>query len=99
MGKLPEEFRDSTGIVYASSFPAMDAAVAEVMKFLHSKSISNMDTRKILDSLKDKFVKNSGGTISDEDEAAFQRLCSSCEQFHDSEDIKPYEFNRKFLFK
>jgi hypothetical protein len=27
---LPEKYRDSTGVVYASSFPAMDAAVGEV---------------------------------------------------------------------
>lgn len=32
--KLPERYRDTTGVVYASSFPAMDAAVGEVMRFL-----------------------------------------------------------------
>ena len=30
--KLPEELRDSTGVVYASSYPGLDAAVAEVSK-------------------------------------------------------------------
>ena len=39
MWKLPEHLRDSTGVVYASSFPAMDAAVGEVMRFLQSKTV------------------------------------------------------------
>ena len=37
--KLPEQYRDSTGVVYASSFPAMDAAVGGVMTFLQYKTV------------------------------------------------------------
>lgn len=37
--KIPEQYRDTTGVVYASSFPAMDAAVGEVMRFLQSKTV------------------------------------------------------------
>ena len=35
--RLDERYRDDTGVVYASSFPAMDAAVGEVMRFLRSR--------------------------------------------------------------
>ena len=91
--KLGEGDRDSTGIVYASSFPAMDAAVAEVMKFLHSKSMNNMESKNILNFLKERYSINGG--MNSEDEAAFNRLFSSSQEM----EKKEYEFNRKFLFK
>ena len=31
--KLPERLRDGTGVVYATSFPALDAALAEVGRY------------------------------------------------------------------
>jgi hypothetical protein len=43
--QLPEHMRDSTGVVYATSFPALEAAVSEVMRFLHSKQKSLTQVR------------------------------------------------------
>jgi 3-oxoacyl-(acyl-carrier-protein) synthase len=80
--QLPECYRDSTGVVYASSFPAMDAAVGEVMKFLKCQTVSAAASVSLIDALRGRFVKNlaaaNGGggtaTLSEEDEAAFDRL-------------------------
>jgi 3-oxoacyl-(acyl-carrier-protein) synthase len=36
--RLPEKLRDSTGIIYATSYPTMQAAVAEAVRFHKSKA-------------------------------------------------------------
>ena len=94
-----EEFRDTTGVVYASSFPAMDAAVGEVMKFLKSKSIGSASSRSLLITLRNRFIRTStDGTLSDDDEIAFSRLLASTECVEEPNENK-YIFDRKFLFR
>jgi len=99
--RLPEQYRDTTGVVYASSFPAMDAAVGEVMRFLQSQTVSSADSMRLVSALRSRFLKVSGkdGKLSDEDEAAFARLVARAPDTEPCDVQKPYEFDRKFLFR
>jgi len=98
--KLPEELRDGTGVVYASSFPAMDAAVGEVMRFLQSQTVEAASSSSLISALRERFRQFCpDNELSPEDEAAFARLSS-----RSSEELQPssssdYEFDRKFLFR
>jgi 3-oxoacyl-(acyl-carrier-protein) synthase len=99
---LPEQYRDSTGVVYASSFPAMDAAVGEVMRFLQSKTVSATDSEHLIETIRCRLLRGSSNdTLTEEDEVALQRLASSARLcnggYHRSD--TPYEFDRKFLFR
>jgi len=71
---LPEQYRDTTGAVYASSFPAMDAAVGEVMRFLQSKTVSATASAQLIRALKDRVTRNSTAAMSPQDEQAFAHL-------------------------
>jgi len=96
---LPEEYRDTTGVVYASSFPAMDAAVGEVMRFLKSKSICGADSAHLVDALRKRLASAlPDGTLTKEDEAALAHLASLANE-HDGATKSAYEFDRKFLFR
>ena len=95
---LPENYRDTTGVVYASSFPAMDAAVGEVMRFLQSRTVGAASTMRLISALRERMVKTApDGKLSDEDEAAFARLVAHSETNGKNDDV--YEFDRKFLFR
>ena len=102
---LPEQYRDSTGVVYASSFPAMDAAVGEVMRFLQSKTVGAADTMRLVSALRSRLLRASPEReLSDDDEAKFARLLTRAREIEgmDSDDGsvgEPYEFDRKFLFR
>ena len=113
--KLPERFRDSTGVVYASSFPAMDAAVGEVMRFLRSKTVAAQSAEKLVFALRNRLVRASPDReLAEDDEAAFARLLSRVREVEgpssssggaDDSSVSstastgPYEFDRKFLFR
>jgi 3-oxoacyl-(acyl-carrier-protein) synthase len=99
--KLPEQYRDSTGVVYASSFPAMDAAVGEVMRYLQSKTVGAADTTRLVSALRSRLLRASPDReLSDDDEAAFSRLVARAKETDGlGEEQKPYEFDRKFLFR
>lgn len=75
--KLPEQYRDSTGVVYASSFPAMDAAVGEVMRFLQSKTVGAQSAERLVFTLRSRLLRVAPDRqLADDDEAAFARLLS-----------------------
>jgi hypothetical protein len=104
--KLPEQYRDSTGVVYASSFPAMDAAVGEVMRFLQSKTVGAAPTMRLISALRSRLLRASPDReLSDDDEAAFARLvartneASDAGEHGDAPEHQEYEFDRKFLFR
>jgi hypothetical protein len=40
---LPESMQSTTGVVYATSFPALDAAIEEVSKYFQSRTLSSAD--------------------------------------------------------
>jgi 3-oxoacyl-(acyl-carrier-protein) synthase len=95
---LPEKYRDTTGVVYASSFPAMDAAVGEVMRFLQSQTVRAASTMRLIAALRDRMVSTApSGKLSDEDETAFARLIAHSETNGKEDDV--YQFDRKFLFR
>ena len=97
--KLPEEYRDTTGVVYASSFPAMDAAVGEVMRFLQSKTVSSTASSHLIDALKRRMSANNA-CLNKEDEDAFSRLEALIHERDGGSQTTPYyEFDRKFLFR
>jgi hypothetical protein len=103
---LPEKYRDSTGVVYASSFPAMDAAVGEVMRFLQSKTVGAAPTMRLISALRSRLVRASPDReLSDDDEAAFARLLARAHETDGVEESthstasQEYEFDRKFLFR
>lgn len=97
--RLAKQFENSTGVVYASSFPAMDAAVGEVMKFLQSKTVGAATTTRLLTALRNRFIRASPDReLSDDDEAAFARMHSRAREAQESESAA-YEFDRKFLFR
>ncbi len=73
--KLSEEYRDSTGIVYATSFPALDAGIGEVMRFLQSRCITRAWKRQLIAALRKRLEKASyNGFISMEDEDSLKTL-------------------------
>mmetsp|Transcript_16546 Transcript_16546/g.29875 ORF Transcript_16546/g.29875 Transcript_16546/m.29875 type:complete len:1072 (+) Transcript_16546:72-3287(+) len=102
---LPEKYRDCTGVVYASSFPAMDAAVGEVMRFLQSKTVGAADTMRLISALRSRLLRASPDReLSDDDEAAFARLLARAHETDgatsdEETTVKGYEFDRKFLFR
>jgi 3-oxoacyl-(acyl-carrier-protein) synthase len=97
--KLPERYRDTTGVVYASSFPAMDAAVGEVMRYLQSKTVGAADTMRLISALRSRMVKNAPESqLGDDDEAAFARLVTLAKGVPE-EPNQDYVFDRKFLFR
>ena len=99
---LEEEFKDSTGVVYCSSFPAMDAAVGEVMRYLQSKTVGAASMLRICEALRNRLVKASPNrSLNDEDEAALARLAMRAKECRDDTqavDVE-YVFDRKFLFR
>uniref|UniRef100_A0A7S1B9C4 beta-ketoacyl-[acyl-carrier-protein] synthase I n=1 Tax=Corethron hystrix TaxID=216773 RepID=A0A7S1B9C4_9STRA len=104
---LPEQYRDSTGVVYASSFPAMDAAVGEVMRFLQSKTVGAAAAERLVTGLRNRLVRASPDRVlGDDDEAALARLLARAREADGGGGISDeaverstYEFDRKFLFR
>jgi 3-hydroxy-3-methylglutaryl-CoA-synthase len=73
--KLAEELQDGTGVVYATSFPALDAAIGEVMRFLRSRCVTRAKRGKLLAALRKRLQQASpNGTVSKEDEEALLSL-------------------------
>ena len=113
--RLPERYRDTTGVVYASSFPAMDAAVGEVMRFLQSKTVGAASAERLVFTLRSRLLRVAPDReLGDDDEAAFARLLSRVREVEgggagdgsggddagaSTASSDPYEFDRKFLFR
>jgi 3-oxoacyl-(acyl-carrier-protein) synthase len=100
--RLDTRYRDTTGVVYASSFPAMDAAVGEVMRFLQSKTVGAADSMRLIGALRSRLLRASPDReLSDGDEAAFARLLARANEVEPEPKVQEdrYEFDRKFLFR
>ncbi|CAB1098828.1 unnamed protein product [Ectocarpus sp. CCAP 1310/34] len=107
---LPGHMRDTTGVMYASSFPALDAAIGEVMRFLRSRCITRAKKGQLVAALRERLSAVSpNGKVSDEDEEALKGLenamltkstvdLRSLATAREEEPIH-YEFDRKFLFR
>lgn len=84
--QLPESLRDGTGVIYATSFPALDAALGEVAKFGDPR---RRPTSELLDALASRVDPE-----NQELQAALHLLRAKAQEAQ-----KPYAFDRKFLFK
>ena len=104
---LPESMQATTGVVYATSFPALDTAIAEVSKFFQSKAATYLSVHTIIDSLRTRLEARMGDgeKLSKETEEALAALASQVAKRADAEDkevektMGSYEFDRKFLFR
>ncbi|CAM9808520.1 unnamed protein product, partial [Chrysoparadoxa australica] len=57
--KLPPHMQETTGVVYATSFPAMDAAIGEVMRFLRSRCITSAERGCLIEALRERLKESS----------------------------------------
>ena len=97
----------TTGIVYATSFPALDAAIAEVSKyFSHHISLDHQSVRDIISILRQKLqtrMTSTDGTspvLSSDIEEALTNLSDVIEcGAEDGNNSSAYELDRKFLFR
>lgn len=106
--KLPENLRDGTGVVYASSFPALDAAVREVQRWFRwqlQNASSSRNAQALVDQLRTRLtdgLQRQGQSLSADDHATFTRLEKLCELANScasSSSSVDYTFDRKFLFR
>jgi hydroxymethylglutaryl-CoA synthase len=97
---LPPSMQETTGVVYATSFPALDAAIGEVSKYFATKTVDNQRIANVIESLRNRLEK-AVGKLSSDTEAALNSLRSLADEVSASADsnVKEYEFDRKFLFK
>ncbi|KAK7238344.1 hypothetical protein SO694_00023143 [Aureococcus anophagefferens] len=105
--KLPEALRDGTGVVYATSFPALDAAVAEVGRYGEYLKPSRQSAAALIDALEAKLGGSAATPLDARPTraaaAAGGHAASPCgsprKPSADGAPSKTYTFDRKFLFK
>ena len=98
--ELPEHMRQTTGIVYATSFPALDTAISEVTAYFKSKSPEHEDIQTVIAVLRSRFEAFVGSSeLTTETEKAFQELAAMAATISEQSDTPAYEFDRKFLFR
>lgn len=105
---LPESMQKTTGVVYATSFPALDTAISEVSRFFRTKFAEQADLSMAMGSLRSKLVARLGNVNEGKGsnalpasvEAALQEMQVYLESTAsgDKEEVQ-YEFDRKFLFR
>jgi len=98
---LPGHLQQSTGIVYATSFPALDTAISEVTKFFRSQAARKGCATGLLSSLRDRMKEQlQVDTLPQEAVEALESLRILAESAPSSSDEQEvYEFDRKFLFR
>ncbi len=100
---LPEAMQETTGVVYATSFPALDAAVMEVSSFFQSQLARQASVPHMIGVLREKLLLKSGAdSASAELDGALSLLEAQLESSQPQQEeapVKPYEFDRKFLFR
>ena len=96
---LPKAMQNSTGIVYATSFPALDAAIGEVSKYFASKSVEKGHIPEILNALKSRLAAQKGGELSADCLEALKHLGEEVAGVVNGDTPPGYEFDRKFLFR
>lgn len=95
---LPTEMQNNTGIIYVTSFPALDATIQEVSRYHIAKSLSKTNINNIINELKNRIEKKTG-ELSTESKNAFLKLENIFSELDDNTNEEKYEFDRKFLFK
>lgn len=95
---LPEDMQDTTGVMYATSFPALDSAINEVMRFLKSQSLSNAQIASIVPALQAR-LERATDALDENTLDALNHLRELTETLKDDDLTVHYEFDRKFLFR
>lgn len=97
---LPPSMQETTGIVYATSFPALDAAIAEISKYFSTKTVEGRKLPDVVSALRSRLEK-AVGTLSKDTETALESISNLASEVATVADasLKDYEFDRKFLFK
>jgi len=104
--KLPETMQESTGVIFATSFPAFESAIAEVCRFFKSregKQRKGEAASTILEQLRHRL----GGDGTEENpvadmtkEAVLQHVAEALQKTHEGEDSsEEYVFDSKYLLK
>ena len=97
--ELPESMQQTTGIVYATSFPALDTAIAEVSKYFETKTVEKSHIPRVIDILRQR-LHNATGTLSTDVENALEELKKVATSLViENNNNNEYEFDRKFLFR
>jgi 3-oxoacyl-(acyl-carrier-protein) synthase len=109
---LPEHLQRTTGIVYATSFPALDTAISEVTKYfrLNSASANQQAAPLLIQSLRDSLqFQLHTATLPPQMEELLSSLNEMIGTIHKHDTIATgegegegeeiYEFDRKFLFR
>lgn len=103
--ELSESMQNSTGVVFATSFPALDTAIAEVSRYYESKQLHSQNLPVVISLLREKLrARFDGSALSGQVEDAIKLLENEITRLTTSETdetgkLKPYEFDRKFLFR
>ena len=104
---LPEAMQQTTGVVYATSFPALDTAISEVSNFFKFKLAQQISIPTIIDALRFKLISRLEHTYSENSnsdqlpepvESALNELTQFLGTIATDESAQ-YEFDRKFLFR
>lgn len=95
---LPQELQDTTGVMYATSFPALDSAINEVMRFLKSQSLSSAQISSIVPALQAR-LERTVDTLDATTMEALEHLRDLTETLKSDDLTVNYEFDRKFLFR
>jgi acyl transferase domain-containing protein/acyl carrier protein len=89
---LPDEFRDDTGVIFASAFPGMEEMTDEVTRY----TVDHMRRQRMaaLESLRARMLDHDGTdpVVLAEVQRRIHDLGRQLEQ-------EPYTFNRRFLFR
>ena len=96
---LPEHLQETTGVVYATSFPALDAAIEEVSKFFLTKTLKGSDVLTIMSTLKQRLEITMGPLSVDAIHALHAIESLAIEASTIETPLAKYEFDRKFLFR
>lgn len=94
--ELPASMQNTTGIVYATSFPALDTAVEEITKFFSTKTLGNAAVDALISTLRTR-LQSTVGELSADSEDALNKLAALVKDCN--EPALRYEFDRKFLFR
>lgn len=101
--ELPANMQSSTGIVYATSFPALDTAIEEVSRYFKTRSVDQMAPALIIQALRARMLSTwQQSALSEEVENALRQLAALITSTNGeaaSAETVPYEFDRKFLFR
>lgn len=99
---IPESMQNSTGIIYAASFPALETTIEEVERFYNPKTIEGLDVKTMFIALRTRLEKSLGNKFSYDSIKALKDLenlfLEGCKNGKDSTS-DTYEFDRKFLLR